>query len=121
MNEEEKKAIEILNTFELRRKTKNYKEISLEDSQSVEILLNLIEKLQKENKELKQDRDKFKKALGKRITYCNELEKDLFENCSNYIIPIQKVKDKIEELIKEGRHYNANKIEVLQELLEKRK
>jgi len=33
-------------------------------------------------------------------------------------IPIQKVKDKIEELIKEGRHYNANKIEVLQELLE---
>lgn len=35
----------------------------------------------------------------------------------NYI-PIQKIKDKIEELIKEGRHYNANKIEVLQELLE---
>lgn len=53
MNEEEKKAVEILNTFELRRKTKNYKEISLEDSQSVEIVLNLIEKLQKENEELK--------------------------------------------------------------------
>lgn len=51
MNQEEKKAIEILNTFELRRKTKNYKEISLEDSQSVETLLNLIEKLQKENEE----------------------------------------------------------------------
>ena len=51
----------------------------------------------KENEELKEDRDKFKKALGKRITYCNELEKDLFENCSNYVIPIQKVKDKIEE------------------------
>lgn len=31
---------------------------------------------------------------------------------------IKKVKDKIEKLIKEGRHYNANKIEVLQELLE---
>ena len=55
-------------------------------------------KLRKENEELKEDRDKFKKALGKRITYCNELEKDLFENCSNYVIPIQKVKAKIEEL-----------------------
>lgn len=55
MNEEEKKAIEILDTFELRRKTKNYKEISLEDTQSVKIVLNLIEKLQKENKELMGD------------------------------------------------------------------
>lgn len=121
MNEEEKKAIEILNTFEFRGKTRNYKEISSEDSKSVKIVLNLIEKLQKENEELKEDRDKFKKALGKRITYCNELEKDLFENGSNYVIPKQKVKEKIEELIKEGRHYNANKIEVLQELLEKRR
>ena len=32
-------------------------------------------------------------------------------------IPVSLVKEKIEELIKEGRHYNANKIEVLQELL----
>lgn len=35
MNEEEKKAVEILNTFEFRRKTRNYKIISLEDSKSV--------------------------------------------------------------------------------------
>lgn len=35
-------------------------------------------------------------------------------------IPVSLVEEKIEELIKEGRHYNANKIEVLQELLEKR-
>lgn len=55
------------------------------------------ERLQKENEELREDRDKFKKALGKRITYCNELEKDLFENCSKYVIPIQKIKDKIKE------------------------
>lgn len=34
-------------------------------------------------------------------------------------IPVSLVKDKIEELIKEGIHYNANKIEVLQELLDK--
>ena len=81
MNEEERKAVEILNTFELRRKTKNYKEISLEDSQSVEIVLNLIEKLQKENEELKADNYE----LNNRIT-------DLLENIS-----IQKIKDKIEE------------------------
>ena len=81
MNEEEKEAVEILNTFELRRKTKNYKEISLEDSQSVETILNLIEKLQKENEELKADNYE----LNNRIT-------DLLENIS-----IQKVKDKIKE------------------------
>lgn len=70
------------------------------ECEKLETILNLIEKLQKENEELKEDRDKFKKALGKRITYCNELEKDLFENCSNYVISVQKVKDKIEKEIK---------------------
>lgn len=87
----------------------------------IERFLSNYKRALKENEELKEDRDKFKKALGKRIIYCNELEKDLFENCSNYVIPKQIVKDKIEELIKEGRHYNANKIEVLQELLEGRR
>ena len=38
----------------------------------------------------------------------------------NYI-PVSLVEEKIKELIKEGRHYNANKIGILQELLEKRK
>lgn len=92
-----------------------------------------IEKLQKENEELKEDRDKFKKALLKRITYCNELEKDLFENGSNYVIPIQTIKGKIEELKQEKEKYGncliemyedelANRdIKILQELLEGRK
>ena len=51
----------------------------------------------------------------------NELEAEKNEAIRRYnfeTIPKQKVKDKIEKLIKEGRHYNANKIEVLQELLE---
>lgn len=89
-----------------------------EVSKIIDNILSDYKRALKENEELREDRDKFKKALGKRITYCNELEKDLFENGSNYVIPKQKVKEKIEELIKEGRHYNANKIEVLQELLE---
>lgn len=95
-----------------------YNKEIVELARILEHILSDYKRVLKENEELKEDRDKFKKALGKRITYCNELEKDLFENCSNYVIPKQIVKDKIEELIKEGRHYNANKIEVLQELLE---
>lgn len=100
------------------------------------LLVENIEKLQKENEELKEDRDKFKKALGKRITYCNELEKDLFENGSNYVIPKQIVKDKIEEYDKQrikmekddigvgftlGKEWSdlKAKIEALQDLLEK--
>lgn len=99
-----------------------------------------INKYAKENEELKEDRDKFKKALGKRITYCNELEKDLFENCSNYVIPKQIVKDKIKELNRKinngGKTYGRyggcvinsenimklqNQIEALKELLEGRR
>lgn len=71
--------------------------------QAIEHILSDYKRVLKENEELKEDRDKFKKALGKRITYCNELEKDLFENCSNYVIPKQKVKDKIEELNKKEK------------------
>ena len=67
---------------------------------AIEHILSDYKRVLKENEELKEDRDKFKKALGRRITYCNELEKDLFENSSNYVIKKQKVKDKIEELDK---------------------
>lgn len=103
---------------------------------ALEHILSAYKRVLKENEELKEDRDKFKKALGKRITYCNELEKDLFENCSNYVIPIQTIKDKIKELnkkekqelkgtkgqdrydIKQQYMYQRN---ILQELLEGRK
>lgn len=74
---------------------------------------------------------KDKKALGRRITYCNELEKDLFENCNNYVISKQKIKDKIEELKedKDSKYYDIfleerdieNTIKILQELLDNRK
>ena len=79
----------------------------------IEHILSDYKRVLKENEELKEDRDKFKKALGRRITYCNELEKDLFENGSNYVIPKSKVKEKIEEL-KNGT-YDAKII--LQQLL----
>ena len=93
------------------------------------MLFRSYKRVLKENEELKEDRDKFKKALGKRITYCNELEKDLFENSSNYVIKKQKVKEKIEELKKKVEELTDEKgywggsdlleqIKVLQELLE---
>lgn len=57
--------------------------------------------------------DKLEKEYSKMLTKIDEYE-------VNHI-PVSLVEEKIEELIKEGRHYNANKIEVLQELLEGRK
>lgn len=53
LSEEEKQAIELLNTFKFRQKTLNYNKICLEDVKNVEIITNLIKKLQKENEELR--------------------------------------------------------------------
>ena len=78
---------------------------------ALEHILSDYKRVLKENEELKEDRDKFKKALGRRITYCNELEKDLFENSSNYVIPKQIVKDKIEELLKKLDNPNNDRWE----------
>lgn len=128
MNDEEKKVIEFLKENML-----DYEEIDtsilLDINSKHKTILNLIEKLQKESEELKEDRDKFKKNLLKRITYCNELEKDLFENGSNYVIPKEKVKDKIEEIDEKIKYEDNEKViiwlhkqkKILQELLEKRK
>ena len=168
MNEEEKKAIKILNTFEFRGKTINYKEISSEDSKSVKIVLNLLEKLQKENEELKEKENKIYKEVQESLAFekfliVKERKPDLFnqgrfyisqiiydilndvqnpagihkENkCIQYIdyIPIQKVKDKIEEeklpLTIVGGRKNKKTLEygiklgrrqALQELIEERK
>ena len=109
-----------------------YNKEIVELTRILEHILSDYKRVLKENEELKADRDKFKKALGKRITYCNELEKDLFENGSNYVIPKQKVKDKIEEYknmlktcnkVKDIDRIKAinERILELQELLEGRK
>lgn len=107
-------------------------------------VLNLIIKLQKENEELNnrcRNLDKEAQAYLEELAGDNtltrrtikqlqkeneELNEKILDNAGIYQLGfkdgeesyIKKVKDKIEELIKEGRHYNANKIEVLQELLE---
>ena len=89
---------------------------------AIETVLNYI-------KELEEEKDKLKEGLVKRITYCNELEKDLFENCENYVVNKSKIRDKIEELEKQRDNVKIfknideydrciGKIQVLKELLE---
>ena len=84
MNEEEKKIVE-----HLKKTSKDRTIIPLDDE--ILIAVNLIEKLQKENEELKN-------LMAHKNGYTKKLEQDLFENARNYVIPIQEVKDKIEEL-----------------------
>ena len=100
-----------------------------------------VEKLQKENELAKQalirncniadeknqllkENEELKELIAHKNKYTKQLEKDLFENCNNYVIPVQKVKDKIEELKKNlytVEHYETvGTINVLQELLEGR-
>ena len=89
MNEEEKKAI-----YFLKETNFDYLEYDMCVS-SVEIISNLVERLQKEKEELKRKNEALKiledDIQDKRIAYVDELE---FEE--NYI-PKQIVKDKIEE------------------------
>jgi hypothetical protein len=83
MNEEEKKAVEFVKkrTKELKKYAKRENELCYDD-----IVLNLIEKLQKENEELKN-----KEVTARKI---NEL---LVQRYSNSI-PVQKVKDTIDRI-----------------------
>ena len=104
MNEEEKKAVEFVKerTKELKKYAKRENELIYDD-----IVLNLINKLQKENEELKNQ-----EATARRI---NEL---LVQRYSNSI-PIQKVKEKIrknEEIID-----ISNDGDLIHELLQKNK
>lgn len=120
MTEEEKKEF-------LRIKSK-YKQTWL-DNFDMDFLINLSEKLQKENEKLENDN----KYLRGREIYLEKRREDiinLFQNQqTNTTIPIQKIKDKIKELKKKVEELTDEKgywggsdlldqIEVLQELLE---
>jgi hypothetical protein len=129
MNEEEKKAVERFKRLYL--KDFNNEKITNEDRLSyIECVLisNLIEKLQKENEELREKWDKDTHILQ------NELDLTNADKINNYI-PIQKVKDNLikyqeeYELLLEhqsGKESNRTKylrgrIHMCQELLEGRK
>lgn len=136
MNEEEKKAVGLLKalnnlekkcTIEKVPYKSEIKKIMIsllpEDYGIFEILINLIEKLQKENEEWQRA---YQEEKDKQFDFINKIS-------SNDSIPVQKVKDKIEELKQEKKKYGNCLIEmyedelvnrdikILQELLEGRK
>mgnify|MGYP000926969446 CR=1 FL=1 len=100
--------------------------------------------LKKENEKLIKENSDLKNRLSWRIGYCQNLEKDLFENCENYVINKETIKNKIKEYTKLSDEFYDKfcklspldleyrdirdagmccdaKINVLQELLEGRK
>ena len=117
LTKEQKEAIEDMNRFA------NGIDMSCVTARQMQIILNLIEKLQKENEELEEINNELEAVKDEAIRRYN------FET-----IPIKKVKDKIEELnnnrqylsqfkdYKEKDYTNEevvnNCVEVLQELLE---
>lgn len=125
MNEEEKEAIEYLKRYSntgLWYKQQHY--------EYIKIVIRLVEKLQKENEELKfEERSRIIGKYGDA-----EIHDVINRTLSNDYISVQKVKDKIEELQNgplkinennkyyyETEAYNKIIIQVLQELLEGRK
>lgn len=108
MNEEEKKVIKMLDKFTTEHKFYNIKHSdNLEDN--IEIVLKLIEKLQKENEELRKKLNEENKrcmmlAIEKqdyfeKYRYHLQQNESLTKEFSN-VISVQKVKDKIEEINK---------------------
>lgn len=111
MNEEEKKSIEDMNRFS------NGIDMSCVTARQMQIILNLIKKLQKENEELKIKNNAIKReseAYAENMIRLDIEKQDYFEKHRYHlqqnesltkefsnVIPVQKVKDKIEELQKE--------------------
>lgn len=120
MNKEEKKAVEFVKnrTKELKKYAKRENELVYDD-----IILNLINKLQKENEKLQKENEELKiknnaikresEAYAENMIRLDIEKQDYFEKYRYHlqqnesltkefsnVIPIQKVKDKIEELNK---------------------
>ena len=103
MSEEEKKAIDKL------KRSANYFVMPIYETT---IILNLIEKQQKEienlkeinkehqklNGELRDEIDDLKQLMAHKNGYNKQLEEDLFENASNYVVSKDKIREKIKDL-----------------------
>ena len=94
MNEEEKKAVEFVKkrTKELKKYAKRENELCYDD-----IVLNLIEKLQKENEKLKEENEHNKLLLNLNNNFTIDKKNG---NYKWNVIEVQKIKDKIEKEIK---------------------
>lgn len=135
MNEEEKKALKVINTrtkrlldeFKIEKEDMSDEPkiaYLMQEIRANKTILNLIEKLQKENEELK---NKLLDTLEGQKVIKEETPQYIKEN----FIPVQKIKDKIEKLNDEshaeeledimiGKNYTITELVqyVLQELIE---
>ena len=105
MNEEEKEAVEELK--KQLRLAMNIDDIATTIRNGyAQIILNLLEKLQKENEEkttiLLAGAEKIKQLEKENETLKNFVSGVVNENIEKDFIPVQKVKDKIEEIQEEG-------------------
>ena len=85
------------------------------DGKIIQILYDLYEQEKKKNKELKV-------LIEQNLRYSHNLEKDLFENCSNYVVSKDKIRKKISVLEKIQSEFTNNeelriKIITLKDLL----
>ena len=96
---EEKKAIEMLRNYD---NEDNLHKIH----QSINVLLNLIEKQKKEIENLKE-------LMAHKNGYTKQLEEDLFENASNYVVNKDKIRDLINKDAFEVNTKEYGNIEVI--------
>ena len=62
----------------------------------------------RENTQLRKENFDLKNRLSWRINYCQELEKDLFENCENYVISKDRIKEQIKNMLNCQMIFMAN-------------
>lgn len=119
-------ALGYMQGYEDGKKLKTSAIASILENQQYYIIQKQMEKYEKEIEKLQKENEELKNLMAHKNDYTKKLEEDLFENCSNYVIPLQKVKDKIKILEKLQNEFLNNeelriKIIAYKELLEGRK
>lgn len=111
MTEEEKKAIDLLKFYEGFFKNIGHEE----EVKSIENIINLIEKLQKENEELRKNQ-KYKKDFNGEKIFCLEYDKETLRDMvvekqeeikelKSNSIPKDKIREKLERLENQKENY----------------
>jgi len=89
------------NYFKLQKENEKLKNIELKSKGgAIKISLEGILSLENKIKQLEKENFDLKDRLSWRIIYCQELEKDLFENCENFVISKDRVKEQIKKYAK---------------------
>lgn len=103
MTEQEQKAIEILDTFELRRISRKYNKLDLNDVYASQIVLNLISNLQKEVEQLENKLDNSLNEQKEREKYTHSLEEklDKLQKENKKLQADIEIKDKVIDLMAE--------------------